>query len=744
MIYSIEIRGVVQGVGFRPFIYNLASSMNLNGEVLNNGQGVLILLDATKEELGEFVKKIRENKPPLSEIDSIKITQTEKIESFDCFSIEKSEAINNLFSHIPPDIAMCEECERELHDKANRRFEYPFITCTNCGPRFSIIKNLPYDRKHTSMDEFVMCEKCLMEYQNPQDRRYHAQPIGCHECGPTLSLFDSSGKKVESGNIIDEVVKLITNGKIVAIKGIGGYHLVCDATNDEAVKLLRERKKRPSKPFGVMVKDICMSKNIASVNEKEEELLSSNRRPIVLLKKRDDNELSGYVAPNINQIGLFLAYTPLHHLILQRLNRPIVATSANISDEPLCKNYDEIMRLHAVWDFCLEHNREIVNSCDDSVAFLENEKTFMLRDARGYAPLYLKLPHKTEKKILALGANQKSTVAIALEESVVLSPYIGDLDSLSSIEHYESNIETLKRIYEFEPDVVVCDRHPNYESTRHAKELAAQNKGVELLQVQHHYAHILATMGVNSITSKVLGVSFDGTGYGDEGNLWGGEFFVCDLEGYERVGHFKYFKLLGGEKAIKEPRRVALSLLFDIYGEEVFGLDNATLNSFSAAEIRTLYTAWRNGLNSPLSSSCGRLFDAVASILDVVQLCSYEGESGLLLESLYDENILDSYLFNIEDGEIDFSQIFKQILAEKNIDVAVSKFFNTIVEIIYEMHKKYGLPLVLGGGVFQNRVILRLIMQKIPDAVLPEMFVSNDAAIAYGQAIAASLEFKTL
>lgn len=743
MIFSIEIRGVVQGVGFRPFIYNLATSSGLRGEVSNNGYGVLILLDATKEKVDAFVQKIRDNKPPLCEIDSIKITQIKKTKLFDGFSIEMSEVAKNLFSHIPPDIAMCEECERELKDKTNRRFEYPFITCTNCGPRFSIIKNLPYDRKNTSMDEFVMCEKCAQEYKNPQDRRYHAQPIGCHKCGPILSLFDNCGKRMEPKNIIDKTVELIADGKIVAIKGIGGYHLVCDAANDEAVRLLRERKQRPLKPFGVMVKDIYMSKKIALINEKEEELLCSNRRPIVLLKKREDNALSGFVAPNINQIGLFLAYTPLHHLILQRLNRPIVATSANVSDEPLCKSYDEIMKLCGIWDYCLDNNREIINSCDDSVAFVENEKVFMLRNARGYAPTYLKLPHKTDKKILALGANQKSSVAIVIDDSVVLSPYIGDLGSLTSIEHYKSHIETLKRIYDFEPDVVVCDKHLNYESTKYAKELVAQNQDLKLLQVQHHYAHILATMGVNGITTKVLGVSFDGTGYGDEGNLWGGEFFVCDNSTYLRVGQFKYFKLLGGEKAIKEPRRVALSFLFDIHGKEVFNLNNATVNSFSAVEIKTLYTAYKNSLNSPLSSSCGRLFDAVASILDVIQLCSYEGESGLLLESLYDENVLECYRFSIEDNEIDFSQIFRQILDEQNLHVAVSKFFNTIVEIIYQMHKRYDLPLVLGGGVFQNRVLLRLIMRKIPDVVLPEMFVSNDAAIAYGQAIAA-LKLKTL
>ncbi|MDP2894290.1 MAG: carbamoyltransferase HypF [Sulfurimonas sp.] len=739
----IEIRGVVQGVGFRPFIYNLAISMGLSGEVSNNGYGVLILLDATQEKVDEFIQKIRDKKPPLSEIDSIKITQIVKTKPFEGFSIQMSKSTKLLSSKIPSDIAMCSECESELLDKTNRRFEYLFITCLNCGPRFSIIKNLPYDRKNTSMDEFVMCQECRSEYENPKDRRYHAQPIGCHKCGPAISLFDNSGRKIESKNIIDEAVEAISSGKIAVIKGIGGYHLVCDASNDSAVKLLRERKRRPSKPFGVMVKDVETAKSIAIMSVKEQELLNSNRRPIVLLQKRDSNFISLHVAPNISQIGLFLAYTPLHHLILQRLNRPIVATSANISDEPLCKNYDQIMRLSSVWDFCLEHNREIVNSCDDSVLFVENEKIFMLRASRGYAPFYLKLPQKTDKKILALGANQKSTVAITVEDSVVLSPYIGDLGSLSSVEHYKSHIETLKRIYDFTPDVVVCDKHPNYESTKYAKELKAENEEIELLQVQHHYAHILATMGINGISSKVLGVSFDGTGYGDEGNLWGGEFFVCDSRSYERVGHFKYFRLLGGEKAIKEPRRVALSFLFEIYGDEVFKLSNPTINSFSSSEINTLYTAYKNGLNSPLSSSCGRLFDAVASILGIIQICSYEGESGLLLESLYDENIAEYYEFSTQDNEIDFSQIVKQILDEKDLHVAVSKFFNTIVEIIYLMYKKYDLPLVLGGGVFQNRVLLRLIIRKIPDVILPEMFVSNDSAIAYGQVIAA-LKLKTL
>ncbi|MCW8894353.1 carbamoyltransferase HypF [Sulfurimonas sp.] len=738
MIFKVEIRGVVQGVGFRPFIYNLATSMELNGYVSNNAHGVIIVVDTTKDKVDEFVEQIRAKRPPLSDIESIDISPSNEKQTFKDFTIKKSESSDELTSMIPSDIAMCKECQEELEDKNNRRYNYPFITCTNCGPRYSIIKNLPYDRKNTSMAEFEMCKKCQDEYKNPKDRRYHAQPIGCFECGPMISLLDKSGKKQKIENVVDEVVKFIADGKIVAIKGVGGYHLVCDARNEKAVKLLRERKQRPSKPFAVMVKDINMSKEIVHINAKEEELLSSNRRPVVLLGKNERELLCDSVAPNINQLGLFLAYTPLHHMILQKLNCPLVATSANISGEPLCINSEEIMKLSHIWDYCLDHDREIVNSCDDSVLFVENEKIFMLRCARGYSPTYLKLPNKTDKKILSLGANQKSTVAITIENKVIISPYIADLEGLSSIEHFKSHIETLKRIYDFEPDVVVCDKHPRYESTKYAKELKEKNSHVELMQVQHHYAHILSTMGLNNITSKVLGVSFDGTGYGKEGHLWGGEFFVCDEKGYERVGHFKYFKLLGGEMAIKEPRRVALSFLFELYGEDVLTLNNHTTASFTQSELKVLYQAWKKGLNSPLSSSCGRFFDAVASILDILHVSSHEGESGLLLESLYDENIKDFYEFSILEKEIDFSVIFYQILKEEDKTIAVSKFFNTLVEIIFDMSKKHDLPVVLGGGVFQNRVLLRLIMKIIPDVTVPSGFVSNDSAIAYGQAIAAA------
>jgi hydrogenase maturation protein HypF len=741
MTYSIEIRGLVQGVGFRPFISNLALSLGLNGNVSNNGYGVLILIECSTKELDEFVALIKDNKPQLSKIESMNINQIKALK-FSDFKIKKSECSLKPSFEIPSDASMCKECQDELQDIKNRRYGYPFISCSSCGPRFSIIENMPYDRKNTSMKKFNMCEKCQDEYDNPQNRRYYAQTISCFECGPKLFLFNNDSNKLDFENIIDEVATLIGDGKIVAIKGIGGYHLVCDASNEKTVKLLRERKRRPSKPFAVMVKDIETSKKIAYIKKEEELLLHSSKSPIVLLPINKSGLICDLVAPNIKQIGVFLAYTPLHLMICERLNIPLIATSANISGEPLCKTHDEIMTLSTIWDYCLDNDRDIVNSCDDSVAFVENKKTFMLRIAKGYSPTYLKLPKAMDKKVLALGANQKSTVAICKDDKVVLSPYIGDLDSLASLEHFKFNIKRLEKIYDFEPEIVLCDKHPNYESTKFAFELKSKNDKIKLIQIQHHYAHVLAIMGVNKINTKVLGVSFDGTGYGDDGNLWGGEFLICGSDGYERVGHFKYFKLLGGDRAIKEPRRVSLSLLFELYGEDVLKLNNHTTASFTKSELNIFYKIWKDDLNSPLSSSCGRIFDAVASLLGLIQVCSYEGESGLLLESLYNENVFDSYDFNTNDVELDFSIVFKQIIEEKNTMLAVSKFFNTLVEIIYEMSKKYNLPLVLSGGVFQNRVLLRLIMKKIPDVVLPEDFISNDSSIAYGQIMALQWTFQ--
>jgi len=734
--YKILIKGIVQGVGFRPFVYRLANELKLKGEVLNSSLGVEITINSTKSQLDTFLERLQKELPPLSQIDSIEYSKIDYIE-FEEFRIVQTANNSLKTALLPPDISICKECEAELFDESNRRYLYPFITCTNCGVRYSIIYKLPYDRENTSMRFFKMCKSCQAEYNNPLDRRYHAQPIACWECGPILELKIKNEKlKIEEKNIINKVVALLKEGKILAIKGVGGYHLVCDATNKEAILRLRKRKNRPTKPFAVMVRDIDRAKEIAYISVKEEELLDSQAKPIVICKSKKSQIAIDDISPNISKIGIFLPYTPLHLLILDILNRPIVATSANLSDEPICTDLESIKRLDNVYDALLEHNREIVNGCDDSVLMVVAKQTITLRRARGYTPMSIKLPFKLTQNRLALGANQKNTIAIGFDDNVILSPHIGNLDGIASVEYFRENIENLERIYEFEPEVVVCDKHPNYESTKFAKELAMSSEKLEIKEVQHHYAHILAVMAEYQIKSRVLGVSFDGTGFGDDGRLWGGEFLLCDYKSYERVAHLKYFKLLGGEKAIREPRRVALSLLFESFGERAKDLDSPTIRAFSSFELDTLYTAWQKGLNAPQSSSMGRVFDAVASLLDIKQIVSFEGESGLLLEEFYDRDIDSSYSFEIRDGVIDIDLMIREIISEQSKEVAVSKFFNTVIEIIKSIYRDYReYPLVVSGGVFQNSILLELLLREFEDIYIPSKIPPNDGGIALGEIV---------
>ncbi|MBN2826081.1 MAG: carbamoyltransferase HypF [Campylobacterales bacterium] len=736
--YQIDIKGTVQGVGFRPFIYTLATQLHIKGEVWNHSQGVTVRLNANKQQLEEFITQIEMQKPPLSQIDTIDFKAME-FQNFQTFAIVESQHQSNTFTIMPPDVSICSECEAELLDLSNRRFGYPFITCTHCGVRYSIIKKLPYDRCNTSMDAFVMCTKCQEEYINPLDRRYHAQPIGCFECGPRLELRSKSeALNIAQSEMIDKVVQIIKEGKIVAIKGVGGYHLVCDATHDEAVQTLRQRKNRPHKPLAIMVKDTQMAKKLAQLSSKEEELLLSKERPIVLVQKRNTQHLplSTSIAPDIDKIGLFLPYTPLHLLILNQFNRPIVATSANRSDEPLARNFEEVMKLSDIWDYCLDHNRAIVNGCDDSVVAVVQEQPLFFRRARGYAPKAITLPFVLDRKVLALGANQKSTIAIAFENKAILSPHIGDLHSIDSIRYYQEHIEHLRAIYNFQEEIVVHDKHPNYESTKYANQLKMKNEKLKVLEVQHHVAHIQAVRLEHGIKGKVLGIAFDGTGYGDDGNLWGGEFIVCDDTSYERVAQLEYFKLLGGEKAIKEPRRVALSLLFECYGAKVLDSDNPTTRAFSPEELRLYYRMWYKGLNAPLTSSIGRLFDGVASLSGIIQTLSYEGQSGAMMESYYDKRVQSCYLWNLNSGNIDMKPMIKMMLRESDTTVLVSKFFNTLVNMIEQISLFYPYPVVLAGGVFQNLVLVGLLMEKMGKRVtISHNLPPNDGAIALGQII---------
>jgi len=728
--YRITINGTVQGVGFRPFIYQLATSLHLQGTVSNGTQGVEIIINITPDILKVFIKKIQNKLPLLASIDTITTIQIEQ-KLFTDFQIISTNEEGKRTVRIPPDVSICKECEVELFDPGNRRYGYPFITCTHCGVRYSIIYDLPYDRKNTSMKFFEMCKACEKEYTNPLDRRYHAQPIGCWECGPSLSLWDRNEElEMRNEELLNIASQFLVDGNILAVKGVGGYHLMCDATNEEAVAKLRERKHRPAKPFAVMAKDMEMARELAQINEREAQLLTSKERPIVLLNAQRST-LNPEIAPNISRVGLFLPYTPLHLLLLKKLNRPLVATSANVTDEPICTNRESLEKLQGVYDYVLEHSREIVNGCDDSVVMVVNEQQVILRRARGYAPASIKIPFKLDKNILALGANQKSTIAIGFDNEVILSPHIGNLDSIESVEYFKQNIQNLERIYNFTPDIVKHDKHTYYESTKYALSHYGNTKAV-----QHHYAHILGVMAEKQITGKVLGVAFDGTGYGDDGNLWGGEFLLCDYEGYERVAHLKYFKLLGGSKAIKEPKRVALSLLFDLYGEDAVTLENSTIKAFSITELKTYFIAWQKGLNAPLSSSIGRLFDAAASLVGVCHTMSFEGESGMILEELYDSSVEGHYTFDYEDGKINILPIIKEILLEKNTSVSVSRFFHTLVEMIVWVHKQYDLPLVLSGGVFQNRVLLELVLERIPNVIISNTIPPNDGGIALGQIVA--------
>jgi len=589
---------------------------------------------------------------------------------------------------------------------------------------------------------FTMCEACHREYTDPLDRRFHAQPISCQDCGPILRLLDTEHKILEEGNnTVNLTADAIKKGHIVAVKGLGGFHLVCDATNTMAVEELRKRKQRPVKPFAVMFPDIEMLKTSAVISPMETELISSKEKPIVIVPKSSHSIISDLVAPGIDRIGVFLPYTPLHHLLLKEIAVPLVATSANRSDEPIIRNSSELLeKLGSVVDLVLDHDRDIVNANDDSVVQMAGDEKITLRLSRGYAPKSIKLPFKSEKKILAVGANQKNSIAMVFNDTLIMSPYIGDLNSLEAFEYFERTLESFKRFYDFEPDVIVYDKHPEYMTTKWAKQFKADNPNLQSIEVQHHYAHLLAAMAECNLDGKVLGFAFDGTGYGDDGSIWGGEVMVADNQHYERIVSFAPFRLLGGEKAIKEPRRSALSLLFETYTlDEIHSLKLSPLEQFSQVEINLLHRGWEQGVNAPLTSSMGRLFDAVASFANIVQVSSFEGESGLLMEQYVDKKITESFPFEIDNGIINLQPMIKSMIEMKNKKEIVSTFFNTVIEMIFQIAKKYTeLPLLFSGGVFQNKVLVEKISRRCKAENRTCYFQNetaiNDGGIALGQA----------
>lgn len=739
---SIQIKGIVQGVGFRPYVFNLAHKYDIKGWVNNDEKGVNILLYAKEENIQNFINELKINPPKLAKIDSIEIEKITNIKEYKSFEIIESTSSNNKSTIVSPDMSICDDCINEINDNSNFRFNYALTNCINCGPRYSIIKTVPYDRCNTSMADFILCDKCEEEYKNPSNRRYHAQPVACEKCGPSLKLYNQNSISIYNNiEAIKETANLIDKGHIFAIKGLGGFHLVCDATNDETIKRLRNLKCRPNKPYAVLFKDISSIKDYTLLTSKEEEVLNSKEKPIVLVDVSKNSLLSPYINPNVEKLGCFISYTPLQNLLFRYLKNPIIATSANLKDEPIIRTKEEIFeKLGNIVDFVLDYNREIVNACDDSVIQIVEANIIKLRNARGYAPTSIKVKKAINKKVLSLGANQKSTITLAFENNLISSPHIGDLSTIDSVEYFERTIETFKNFYDFKPEILVCDKHPNYESTKYALKMKEKEPNIEIVQVQHHYAHILSVMAENGLENDVLGFTFDGTGYGDDGNIWGGEVFIANRRDYKRINHIKYFRLLGGEKAIKEPKRVALSLLFDNFSlDEILLLDNPVVKAFEQNEIKMLYTMWEKGLNAPLTSSIGRLFDAISSFANILHVQTYEGETGLQIEQNYDKCITDTYTYTIKNEEIDLSCMIKEIVKDSDKKLICSKFINTIVEIILDisnMYKDY--PVVVSGGVFQNKTILSLLIKRFKqvDKVLyfNKEVPSNDGGISFGQA----------
>ncbi len=735
---KIHLTGAVQGVGFRPFVYNLAKRYGLNGYVINDTHGVIIEIEGDEKYINQFLISLQIEKPPLAHIFSQEIEQL-LLKGYKDFEIRKSESKGKKEVFILPDISTCEECFKELTDPNNRRYRYPFINCTNCGPRFTIIERLPYDRPNTTMKKFKMCPDCEREYNDPRDRRFHAQPNACPVCGPHISLYTSDKRLVsEREQGLKDTIKLLKEGKILAIKGIGGFHLVCDATNEKAIKTLRERKRRGEKPFAVMFKDIEQVKQYADITDFEEVIILSPEKPIVIVKSKSDTDLSEEVTPYLDRIGVFLPYSPLHYLLLEDFGKPLVMTSANLSDEPIVKDNEEAFeKLSIFTDYILTHNRDIKNRVDDSVVRIIDKKISFIRRSRGYAPLPVKLPFKLDKKVLAVGGHQKNTIAIGFDDKAFLSQHIGDLETVDACKNFEEIIYSFFQLYDFKPEVVIADLHPRYYSTQWAKEFSEKNN-ISLIQLQHHYSHALSLMAENQIKNEpIFAVCWDGTGYGIDGNLWGGEFLIADYKGYKRALHFDYFKLIGGEKAVKEPRRVALSILFEIFGKNL--PDTYTRQAFKEKEIELLYKTWKKGLNSPLSSSVGRLFDAVASILNTRQVLSYEGQSGMIMENFYDWSVKDFYPFEIEKT-VNWRPIFQALIEDKaDLKTKISKFINTLAQIVIESYKLFGngLKLGLSGGVFQNKPltekIIQLAKKENVEVLIHKKVPANDGGLTLGQ-----------
>ncbi len=735
MAVRIKIKGIVQGVGFRPFVYRTAKKLGIKGFVCNTTDGVVIEAEGEGEALDIFKKQIIDKAPPVAEITCVEISYKES-EGFDDFYIKESKEDKEREPIIPPDMSLCEECERELFDPKDRRFLYPFITCVNCGPRFTIIEAFPYDRENTTMKKFKMCPQCKEEYEDPLSRRFHTQPIGCYRCGPEVWLSDREGNKLETGiRAIDRVSELIERGYIIGVKGIGGFHLVCDATREEAVSKLRERKKRKEKPFAVMFRDLEQLKEYLKPSEEEIRELTSCIRPIVLIEKKKD--LAPSVAPGLRRIGAFLPYSPLHLLILKRVKNPVIATSGNISGEPIVRdNGEAIYKLRDIADFFLLHNRDIRRRCDDSVIKLVGGTPTPIRRSRGFVPRPVKIGMKVKRKVLGVGGMLKNTFAFNIGDKVIISQHIGDIENTETLNFFEDAVRDLTGLYGFKPDLIVCDLHPLYETTKWAEE-KAKELNIPLIKLQHHHAHILSCMAEKGIRERVLGIAWDGTGYGTDGSVWGGEFLLCDLLSFERIFHLKPFPLMGGDRAVKEPLRVVLSLIFEMYGEEGINILRNKGFEFDESFAFNLFKIWKRK-TFPLTSSAGRLIDAVGFILGIKDSNTYEGQIAVMMEDLYDPLERGEYPFEIRGKEIDWRDMIDALLKERDKRKGVSRFINTLVNIGVKVGEMVGEEKIcLSGGVMQNDPLVTNLKEKLEErgfkVFTQTLAPPNDGGLSLGQ-----------
>ncbi len=751
----IDVRGIVQGVGFRPFIYQLASQHGLSGWVCNTSEGVTIDVEGSPASLDDFIADIPLCKPPRSAIETL-IHSRKQPEGYTSFTIRESLPEPGKYQLISPDIATCPECLKEIFDPSNRRYRYPFTNCTNCGPRFTIIEDIPYDRPLTTMKMFAMCPECKSEYDNPQDRRFHAQPNACPVCGPSLLLLDDTGNPVITEDPIQTASELLKDGKILAVKGLGGFLLACDATSENTVNLLRSRKRRPSKPFAVMVSSIEEAKRHCRITDEEEKLLVSPAAPIVLAGWKRDSTICPAIAPNNNYLGIMLPYTPLHHLLLNEAGLPLVMTSGNLSEEPIAKDNDEALkRLSGIADFFLVHNRDIYARYDDSVMVVQDKQPRMVRRARGTAPYPVKLSSPMPS-VLACGAELKNTFCLTRDNYAFVSQHIGDMENLETLDHYETTLKLYKKLFRIEPELIAYDMHPDYLPTKYALDTISAHPELISVPVQHHHAHIASCLADNGLADPVIGVSFDGTGYGTDGKIWGGEFMVADFKGFRRVAHLQYLPLPGGEAAIRKPYRIAAGYLYALFGKSALEHDFSRFLQIHPEELAVIESQVDKKINAPLNSSCGRLFDCVSALLGIRNEVDYEAQAAIELEMIADRALLETknYPFTIErSGETDvlnLEETFTGILEDlqQGVEKATiaAKFHNTVASMIFVLctmiSSATGIrDVALSGGVFQNRLLLTQAVRRLKFAgfnvFTHRQVPTNDGGISLGQAVIA-------